>query len=156
MNATMQYAALSALLMTAAIGLAALGFAVAGEMFGRGASRLKVPTVELAEHGPKDPQSALLGPKPDAIARKLAEMQEWVEVIDSVNMRQGPSSANPVTKVQLVGTKLRVASRDRRGVEVVTPETGDTGGSTLSLSRPSSAVRMLPSPQSISGNLAVH
>jgi uncharacterized protein YgiM (DUF1202 family) len=127
MNATTQYAALSAFLTMAAIGLAGLGFAVAGETFARGGSRLKVPTVEFAEHGPRDPQSALLGAKPDAIARKLADMQEWVEVIDSVNMRQGPSSANPVIKVQLAGTKLRVASRDRRWVEVVTPETGDTG-----------------------------
>lgn len=127
MNATTQHAALSALLMTASIGLAALGFAFAGEMFARGGSGLKVPSVEVAEHGPKDPRSTLLGAKPDAIARKLADMQEWVEVIDSVNMRQGPSSADPVIKVQLAGTKLRVASRDRRWVEVVTPETGDTG-----------------------------
>lgn len=52
---------------------------------------------------------------------------EWVEVTDAVNMRSGPSSANPVLQVHLEGAHLRVASRNGRWIEVVDPNTSREG-----------------------------
>jgi uncharacterized protein YgiM (DUF1202 family) len=52
---------------------------------------------------------------------------EWVEVTDAVNMRSGPSSANPVLQVHLKGAHLRVASRNGKWIEVVDPNTSREG-----------------------------
>jgi uncharacterized protein YgiM (DUF1202 family) len=52
---------------------------------------------------------------------------DWVEITSAVNMRGGPSSANPVIKVQRAGAKLRVLERDGGWVHVAEPETGQTG-----------------------------
>ena len=60
------------------------------------------------------------------IAQEAEERQSWVEVVDAVNMRQGPSSANAVIRVQLAGTKLRVESREGQWVEVSEPDSGET------------------------------
>ena len=57
----------------------------------------------------------------------MTSRRNWVEVVDAVNMRLGPSSANAVIKVQLAGTKLEVASREGKWVEVIEPATGGTG-----------------------------
>ena len=52
---------------------------------------------------------------------------EWVEATDAVNMRSGPSSANPVLQVHLEGAHLRVASRNGKWIEVVDPNTSREG-----------------------------
>jgi uncharacterized protein YgiM (DUF1202 family) len=52
---------------------------------------------------------------------------EWVEVTDAVNMRSGPSSANPVLQVHLKGAHLRVASRNGKWIEVVDANTSREG-----------------------------
>lgn len=129
MHHTTKYAAVVGLLFVGACGVLALGLVVAGERFALSAPPDK-PVAEMAaldRPGPSRPQSALLGQNPERVARELAARRSWVEVVDAVNMRQGPSSANAVIKVQLAGTKLRVASRDGSWIEVVEPETGGTG-----------------------------
>lgn len=127
MNHTAKYLTLSGLLFATACGVCALGLSVAGERFVRAPS----PDDPVAETAVRTasarPQSALLGSNPERIARELASRRDWVEVVDAVNMRKGPSSANPVIKVQLAGAKLEVASRDGRWVEVIEPATGGTG-----------------------------
>ena len=129
MHHTAKYAAFSSLLFVAACGASAFGLSVAGNFFAPQASseRPVAQTAEMARTTQSRPQSALLGSDPERVARDSAARQDWVEVVDSVNMRQGPSSANAVIKVQLAGTKLRVASRDGKWVEVVEPKTGGTG-----------------------------
>jgi uncharacterized protein YgiM (DUF1202 family) len=52
---------------------------------------------------------------------------EWVEVTDAVNMRSGPSSANPVLQMHREGAHLRVASRKGKWIEVVDPNTSREG-----------------------------
>jgi len=123
---TAKYAAFSSLLFVVACGASAFGLSVAGKLFAPQASseRPVAQTAEMARATQSRPQSALLGSDPERVS---AARQDWVEVVDSVNMRQGPSSANAVIKVQLAGTKLRVASRDGKWVEVVEPKTGGTG-----------------------------
>jgi SH3-like domain-containing protein len=69
--------------------------------------------------------AASSGDSPSAAAED--DDKEWVEVIDAVNMRSGPSSAKPVLRVQMAGARLQVASRDGRWVEVVEPDTGQRG-----------------------------
>jgi uncharacterized protein YgiM (DUF1202 family) len=126
---TTKYAAVSGLLFAGACGVCALGLAAAGEGFARNASA-EAPVAEIAtleRSADARPRSPLLGANPERVARELAARRSWVEVVDAVNMRQGPSSANAVIKVQLEGTTLRVASRDGSWVEVVEPETGETG-----------------------------
>lgn len=129
MHHTAKYAAFSALLFVTACGVCALGFAVAGENFARapGPGTQAAETMETARTTFARPQSALLGSNPERVAHEAAARQRWVEVVDAVNMRQGPSSANAVIKVQLAGTKLQVASREGKWVEVIEPDTGGTG-----------------------------
>jgi Bacterial SH3 domain len=125
-----KYAAISGLLFVAACGVCAAGFSVAGERFARAPSsaphdlEAAAASVRAAE---AQPQSGLLGSDPERLAKEAAARRGWVEVVEAVNMRQGPSSANAVIKVQLAGTKLKVASREGKWVEVIDPETDVTG-----------------------------
>lgn len=129
MHYTLKYATVSVLLLAAASGLCAFGLKVAGERFAPVAASgtAAAESAELARNTSSRPQSVLLGSAPELVARQADARREWVEVVDAVNMRQGPSSANAVVKVQLAGTTLRVASRDGQWVEVVEPETGGSG-----------------------------
>jgi len=63
----------------------------------------------------------------ETLLSEVEDDKEWVEVTGAVNMRSGPSSANPVLEVQLEGARLQIASRDGRWVEVVEPNTGQRG-----------------------------
>lgn len=128
MHHNTKYAVAAGVLFVAASGVCVLGLAVAGDRFATPrsiASTIETAAVERSARS--RPKSVLLGQDPERVARQVAERRSWVEVVDSVNMRQGPSSANAVIKVQLAGTRLRVASRDGKWVEVVEPETGGTG-----------------------------
>ena len=139
MNHTAKYAAVTGLLFAGVCGLLALGFSVAGEGFARNPSAA-APVVEtdaLKRSPDAHPSSPLLGADPERVARELEARRSWVEVVDAVNMRQGPSSANAVIKVQLAGTKLQVSSREGSWVEVVEPETGGTGWVFEAMSYPS-------------------
>lgn len=129
MNYTMRYAALSAFLFLLACGACALGFTVAGDYFSRPAAEQEIArrTASLPSGAGSPPESPLLGADPDLIARDVTPRHHVVEVVDAVNMRQGPSSANAVIKVQIAGTTLQVASRQGKWVEVIEPETGGTG-----------------------------
>jgi len=126
-NYTAKYIVVSGLLFGTACGVCALGLSVAGERFVRSPSP-GTPGAETAVRVTSArPQSALLGSNPERVARDLTSRRNWVEVVDAVNMRLGPSSANAVIKVQLAGTKLEVASREGKWVEVIEPATGGTG-----------------------------
>lgn len=129
MNYTAKYAAATGLLLAGACGLLALGFSVAGEGFARNPSAAApvVETAALKRSPDAHPSSPLLGADLERVARELEARRSWVEVVDAVNMRQGPSSANAVIKVPLAGTKLQVSSREGSWVEVVELETGGTG-----------------------------
>ncbi|WP_169823001.1 SH3 domain-containing protein [Methyloligella halotolerans] len=53
--------------------------------------------------------------------------RDWVEVVDAVNMRSGPSSANPIVEVQLAGAQLQLSERDGGWIRVVEPNSGAEG-----------------------------
>ena len=141
MNATAKYAAFSAILLSAACGVIALGFAAAGDLFARSSPQKLVAVVtraEIEDSIGKRPTSRLLGAKAVQTAeagKAPGSKGRWVEVVDAVNMRKGPTSATEVTKVQLPGAKLRVASREGAWVEVVEPKAGGTGWALLSADR---------------------
>ena len=63
----------------------------------------------------------------NAAAETALASEEWIEVVDAVNMRSGASSGDRIIKVQLEGKRLRVAARDGGWVKVVEPETGEEG-----------------------------
>lgn len=129
MHTRTKYLVLSGLLLVSAGAVCALGFSLAGEQFVRAPSppASEAGTVASVRATEVQPRSALLGSDPERVAREVEARQGWVEVVHAVNMRQGPSSANAVIKVQRAGTKLRVASREGLWVEVIEPETGGTG-----------------------------
>ena len=52
---------------------------------------------------------------------------DWVKAVAGVNMRSGPTRANPVIGVARKGDRLRVAYRDRDWVEVIEPDSGTRG-----------------------------
>jgi uncharacterized protein YgiM (DUF1202 family) len=124
-----KYAAKAGLLFVTACGAGAIGLSLAGERFARLPASSDAAPKTVASIGPTtaQPRSPLLGSDPERLARVLAARKSWVEVVDAVNMRQGPSSADAVVKVQLAGTMLEVASREGKWVEVIEPETGETG-----------------------------
>lgn len=134
MHSFAKYAAVSLLFTTVACGVSALGLAVAADTFAgapaQGESDVDVAAVARPAPAGTAPTSELLGSTPGAaIADETRPKRtgKWVEVVDAVNMREGPSSANPVIKVQLAGTKLRVTSRQDGWVEVAEPSGGDAG-----------------------------
>ncbi|MGK2921168.1 MAG: SH3 domain-containing protein [Methyloceanibacter sp.] len=129
MHPIAKYAAVSGLLLVTACGVCVLGFSLAGERFATvpSPSASETETIASVRATKARPQSTLLGSDPQRVAREAAARQSWVEVVDAVNMRQGPSSANAVIRVQLAGTKLRVASREGKWVEVFEPDTAETG-----------------------------
>ncbi len=122
-----KYTAVSGLLLVTACGVCVLGLSLAGESFAPGPSpsASETETIASVRATKARPQSALLGSDPQRVAREAAARQSWV--VDAVNMRQGPSSANAVIRVQLAGTKLRVESREGKWVEVSEPDSGETG-----------------------------
>jgi len=124
-----KYSAVSGLLLVTACGVCLLGFSLAGESFAPvpSPSASETETIASVRATEARPQSALLGSDPQRVAQEAEERQSWVEVVDAVNMRQGPSSANAVIRVQLAGTQLRVESRDGQWVEVSEPDSGETG-----------------------------
>jgi len=63
----------------------------------------------------------------EAVAEKDRRTGEWMQVVSGVNMRAGPSTANPVITVQRRGTALEVLARDGAWIEVRNPDTGETG-----------------------------
>lgn len=129
-----RYAAVAAPFLIASCGLSAIGFSLAGEMFAPVSTQGKTEVVAETQTTNRpvtgSPSSALLGGNPVVVAKLKARRKregEWVQVVDAVNMRKGPSSSRPVIKVQVTGNKLRVASREGKWVEVVEPKTGRTG-----------------------------
>lgn len=92
------------------------------------ADAVKLPTSELAGVNLVSAQETVVSSSGgETLLSEMEEDKVWVEVIDAVNMRSGPSNANPVLMVQLEGSRLQVASRDGRWVEVVEPNTGQRG-----------------------------
>jgi uncharacterized protein YgiM (DUF1202 family) len=124
-----KYSAVSGFLLVTACGVCVLGLSLAGERFTPvpSPSASETETIASVRATKARPQSALLGSDPQRVAQEAEERQSWVEVVDAVNMRQGPSSANAVIRVQLAGTKLRVESREGQWVEVSEPDSGETG-----------------------------
>jgi Bacterial SH3 domain len=134
MHSFAKYAAVSLLFTAAACGASALGFAVAGDTFVRAPTRSEsdAEVAAVAQYAPVEtrPTSELLGSEPRAVIADQTRRKRkgtWVEVVDAVNMRAGPSSANPVIKVQFTGTKLRVTSHQDGWVQVAEPRSGDVG-----------------------------
>lgn len=135
MNAITKYAAVSAILLSVTGGVSALGLAAAGDLFAPSTPQdrpgLAVPSrAETEESIGRRPTSSLLGAEPAQIAEADSApggKGRWVEVVDAVNMRKGPSSANAVIKVQLAGARLRLASREGEWIQVIEPKTGGTG-----------------------------
>jgi len=114
--------------------LGAIGINVAHNSFA--GSIEKKPELQVASNiinkQPKltSPASKLLGSEPEGVEQNPVDTNrdyEWVEVTDAVNMRSGASSADPVIKVQLEGTQLRVVSRDGNWINVVEPGSGVQG-----------------------------
>lgn len=149
MSRNARYGIASVLISLAACGVCALAFSLATTAFNSpaltaslepelryislpeaSANTGKLPTSELAgvnvalehqtEFVPASNNDSPSAPAEDA-------HQEWVEVIDAVNMRSGPSSADPVLRVQMAGARLQIASRDGRWVKVVEPDTRQSG-----------------------------
>lgn len=135
MSSISKYAAVTTAFVLATCGVSAFGFAVAADLFTPAAQNGNAEVALAAQDGSvsrgvKHPVSMLLGAKPAAVAAEDGEAageDRWVEVARAVNMRQGPSSASAVIKVQRAGTKLRVASHEGKWVQVVEPDTGGMG-----------------------------
>jgi uncharacterized protein YgiM (DUF1202 family) len=126
-NHTAKYLGLSGLFFGTACAVCAVGLSVAGEQFVRAPSADNTVTEKVVRASSAEPRSSLLGSNPERVVREVTSRRKLVEVVDAVNMRTGPSSDDAVIKVQLAGTKLEVASRDGKWVEVVEPATGGTG-----------------------------
>ena len=141
MHRTTRYAAGLCMLGSAAVGLSALAFLLAIDGFASKELTTKVSPGPSPAYSDTDPHygqmplSHLVGTidqsndnKFDVGSSQGAPVNgEWVEVTDAVNMRSGPSSANPVFQVQLKGAHLRVASRNGKWIEVIDPNTGRDG-----------------------------
>ena len=143
MNSTTRYATISSLFFVTACVVSVLGLTVAGKTFAPGElpaqDQSAVRTAALPKSEPAlepasgtSPTSHLVGASAPQTTKASAAPEArsrvaWVEVVDSVNMRNGPSSRNSVIKVQRAGAKLRVASRDGEWVKVVEPKTGEQG-----------------------------
>jgi uncharacterized protein YgiM (DUF1202 family) len=63
----------------------------------------------------------------DRTASAEEEGGDWVRAVAGVNMRSGPTRANPVIGVARKGVRLRVAYRDGDWVEVIEPDNGTRG-----------------------------
>ena len=89
----------------------------------------KLPTSELAGVNlmPAPETEFATASSGDSLSAAAEDDKEWVEVSDAVNMRSGPSRANPVLKVQPEGARLQIASRDGRWIELVEPNAGQRG-----------------------------
>ena len=140
MHRTTRYTASLCMLGSAAVGSSALAFLLAIDVF---ASKELIATLgpepshAYAGTAPHyaQPSSHLIGTIDQSTdnefdvgsSQSTPVSGEWVEVTDAVNMRTGPSSANPVLQVQLEGAQLRVASRDGKWIEVVDPNTSREG-----------------------------
>ena len=143
MNSTTRCATVSSLFFVTACVVSMLGLTVAGKTFAPGElpaqDQSAVRTAALPKSEPAlepalgtSPTSHLVGASAPQTAKASAAPEArprvaWVEAVDSVNMRKGPSSRNPVIKVQRAGAKLRVASHDGQWVKVVEPKTGEQG-----------------------------
>ena len=148
MSSNARYGIASGLISLAACGVCALAFSLASTAFNSpdltsslkpeqrsislpeaAANTGEFPTSELAgvNFAPAHETEFAPASSGDPLTVASEDDKEWVEVIDAVNMRSGPSSTNPVLKVQLEATRLQVASRDGRWVEVLEPNTGESG-----------------------------
>ena len=63
----------------------------------------------------------------DRTASAEEEGGDWVSAVAGVNMRSGPTRANPVVGIARKGDRLRVAYRDGDWVEVIEPDNGTRG-----------------------------
>lgn len=135
---TTRYIAATGFALIATISVVVFGLTLAGQAFPRPAATEGAATVAAAaaEDAAIDrPTSALLGSAKVADRSAQVDRREqphsadkkWVEVVDAVNMRSGPSSSNAVIKVQLAGSQLQVSDRDGPWVQVVEPDTGTEG-----------------------------
>ncbi len=110
-----------------ATGVSALGFALASSTFsGSPVEDTFDPVLAHPTEVATGPASELLGAKSIAPAGDGSQ-GDWVQVVDAVKMRQGPSSTHAVVAVQRSGKRLRVLSRDGRWIEVVELASGRRG-----------------------------
>lgn len=146
MDATWKYAGVTSLFVASASVAGAVGLALANYAFAQEACALRsngkfeasvAQPDQVAKAKKQDITSPLVGATVAETKSAVGDAgrseeepsaeEEWVEVVDAVNMRSGASSANSVIKVQLQGKRLRVASRDGGWVKVVEPKTGEEG-----------------------------
>lgn len=127
MTALSQYFAKISIAFFTVIVIATIGFILAGQTFMHSAGAGEANLAALAEDPPIDrPVSVLLGTVPDP-ASESASSKHWVEVVEDVNMRSGPSTADRIVKVQHEGARLKVSDRDGNWVQVIEPGSGTAG-----------------------------
>ena len=135
MDSKARYATVSFLLIAAACGASALAFFAAIDLFATTELSGSAHRLGAAPQAVKLLSSDLAGVNVRSVsegnfalaAEGVAENEEWIETTGAVNMRSGPSSANPAIRVQLEGAQLRVATRDGNWIQVVEPKTGQEG-----------------------------
>lgn len=141
MDPAERYALRASILAAAAVGSVALAMLAGVNLFAPDvpAALATAPApATLSGNAPQSgslPASHLAGTKFDpsevlsvaSPAEPDAADGEWVEVVDAVNMRSGPSRSHPVVGTQREGVKLRVASREAGWVEVAEPGSGEAG-----------------------------
>ena len=144
MSSNARYGIASGLIGLAALSVCSLAFSLASSAFnssdltaslkpeqrsaslpGLAVNPGKLPTSELA--GVNFTTEFAPASSGNSLSAATEDDKDWVEVSNSVNMRSGPSSANPVLKVQPEGARLQIASRDGRWIELVEPNTGQRG-----------------------------
>ena len=86
-------------------------------------THVKTPTMKPATL-PRAPQEGGLASARPAEALASAE---WVQVVNSVNMRPRPDRSSKTIKVAKQGTKLRVLDRNKSWVQVSDPTTSVKG-----------------------------
>ncbi|MFD0987908.1 SH3 domain-containing protein [Methyloligella solikamskensis] len=134
----MRYTAVTGIAVLVAMAFAVFGLNLAGQTFAGPSDTGGGESVGAATEDPdiSEPTSALLGRSEKVVnpaahgddAQKLSQARkDWVEVVDAVNMRAGPSSSNRVIEVQLAGSQLQMGDRDGGWIQVIEPDSGAQG-----------------------------
>ena len=131
-----KYIVKSFILSASAVGLVGLAFFVAAGVFSETPIKIEIsvaspPPISTAGLKPNSPLAgaALADSNHPTVANVPPDTahHDWVEVVEGVNMRTGPTRSSSILAVKTKGTRMRVGSRVASWIEVVDPDTSEKG-----------------------------